>query len=671
MNPRNAAMRPLPGKTSPIAEARAHYAAGRVAEAERLCRRIIARETSCDALQILGGIALARGDAAAAVDMLSRAIAVDPANAACHANLGAALHAAGRFEAAAQALAKAVALAPDLPEAHFNFGNLLRDAGRLDAAAIAYARALKLRPDYIEALNNIAVTLWQDGRADKAVAYAELAVSLAPRTGRSLLLLGEALRHAGRHGDAMRALGQARSRGADPIAVARNLAGILLTQGDADGTAACVEAALADPHAGTPADRARLHSSLLFALNYGADRSAADIARHHRAWASAHHADHPAPAPFANEPDPERRLRIGYVSPDFVTHSVASFIAPVLAAHDRDQVEIHCFADVPRPDAVTLALRNRSDHWHDVAALDDAALTTLVRRDTIDILVDLAGHTADNRLGVFARRAAPVQVSWLGYPGSTGLPAIDYRLSDDVADPEGQADVLSTEKIVRLPQGFHCYQPPEDAPPPAPPPHLANGFVTFGSFNTFAKLSPVTLQLWAAVLDAVPGSRLVLKDNRLHDDVTAQRHRDRFAGAGIDPARLTILRRAPDTSAHLCAYAQIDIALDPFPYNGTTTTCEALHMGVPVITLAGDRHAARVGASLLHQVGLDDCVATRSADYLQLARTLAADHDRRQRLRGNLRGRLAASPLGDRSGFARRLETAYRTMWRRWCAVRP
>ncbi len=454
------------------------------------------------------------------------------------------------------------------------------------------------------------------------------------------------------------------------MAVARNLSGILLTQGDADGAIACVESALADPAAGTPADRARLHGSLLFALNYGADRSAADIARHHRAWAAAHHAGHPAPAAFASDRSPERRLRIGYVSPDFVTHSVASFIAPVLAAHDRDQVEIHCFADVPRPDAVTLALRNHSDRWHDVAPLDDGALTSLIRRDAIDILVDLAGHTADNRLGVFARRAAPVQVSWLGYPGSTGLAAIDYRLSDDVTDPAGPADELSAERIVRLQHGFHCYQPPDDAPPVAPPPHLESGVVTFGSFNTFAKLSPATLQLWAAVLDAVPGSRLVLKDNRLHDAATAQRHRDRIVGAGIDPSRLTILRRAPDAASHLCAYAQIDIALDPFPYNGTTTTCEALHMGVPVITLAGDRHAARVGASLLRQVGLGDCIATRSAVFLDLARSLAADHGRRHQLRRELRGRLAGSPLCDPNGFTRRLESAYREMWRRWCAER-
>jgi predicted O-linked N-acetylglucosamine transferase (SPINDLY family) len=300
--------------------------------------------------------------------------------------------------------------------------------------------------------------------------------------------------------------------------------------------------------------------------------------------------------------------------------------------------------------------------------LDDRALAALIRADAIDILVDLSGHTADNRLGVLALEPAPVQATWLGYPGSTGLAAIDWRISDAIADPAGVAETLSSERIWRLADGFHCFRPPADAPPVGPAP-CAGGTVTFASFNTFAKLSPAALRLWAAILHAVPHARLLLKDNRPHDPATARGHRARFLAAGIDPARLDILPRAAGTAAHLAAYARVDVALDPFPYNGTTTTCEALWMGVPVITRAGDRHASRVGASLLHRVGLDDLVADADDAYLRAAVALAGDPARIAALRASLRERMRASPLCNAHGFARALEAAYRAMWRDWCAA--
>jgi predicted O-linked N-acetylglucosamine transferase (SPINDLY family) len=273
---------------------------------------------------------------------------------------------------------------------------------------------------------------------------------------------------------------------------------------------------------------------------------------------------------------------------------------------------------------------------------------------------------------MFALKPAPVQVSWLGYPSTTGLAAIDWRISDAIVEPPGGADALSSERVMRLPDGFHCFQPPAEAPPVGPAPGNASGGaggrITFGSLNTFAKLSPATLRLWAQILAAVPTARLLLKDSRIHDPTTARHHRERFAAAGIDPARLDILPRAAGTAAHLAAYGRIDVALDPFPYNGTTTTCEALWMGVPVIALAGDRHAARVGASLLHRVGLDDLVTADPDAYVAAAVALARDPAHIATLRGGLRARMQASPLCDGSAFARAMEAAYRAMWRAWCA---
>jgi predicted O-linked N-acetylglucosamine transferase (SPINDLY family) len=652
-----------------LAAAHAHYGAGRHDDAAELCHHVLSGSDNPEALHLLGAIEHAQGRHDSAANLMARAVARAPQVATYHANLGAALHGARRHREAVAALTRAATLDPKLVAAHFNLGNLLRDLGDLAGAVTAYAHALRLQPDYREALNNIAVTLWEDGRADKAVAYADLATTLYPDSAVAHLVHGEALRHAGRLGEAVTALRHARTLGADAVAVARNLGSVLQTQGDIDGAIACMETALADPAAGTPDDRARLHSSLLFALNYRDDQTPELLAKRHRAWARAHAPAAPLP-PATNQRDPARALRIGYVSADFLTHAVATFLEPLFAAHDRNAAIVHCYSGVRRADAVTQRLAAKAALWRNVYPLTDQALADLIRQDAVDILVDLSGHTADNRLGVFALKPAPVQVSWLGYPSSTGLATIDWRISDAIADPPGAADELSSERVLRLADGFHCFQPPDDAPPVGPAPG-AGGRITFGSFNTFAKLSPATLRLWAAILASVPEARLLLKDTRVHDPLTARRHRERFVAAGIDPARLDILPRAVDAAAHLAAYARVDVALDPFPYNGTTTTCEALWMGVPVVTFAGDRHASRVGASLLHRVGLDDLVATGHDAYLDAAVALARDPARVAQLRAGLRERVRASKLCDAPGFARALEAAYRTIWRTWCAAAP
>jgi predicted O-linked N-acetylglucosamine transferase (SPINDLY family) len=376
----------------------------------------------------------------------------------------------------------------------------------------------------------------------------------------------------------------------------------------------------------------------------------------------------PKPDTYINDRTDGRRLKVGYVSPDFRQHSVAYFLEPLLRSHDRKVIEVFCYAEVGWPDTVTERFKQLADHWVTTVGMSDDATAERIRRDGIDILVDLAGHTSKNRLPVFARKPAPVQVTWLGYPNTTGLTAIDYRFVDAVTDPEGETEALASETLVRLPGGFLCYGGPDDAPAPGPVPSLTTGTVTFGSFNNPAKLSAATLDAWADVLARLPQARLLLKGKPFADPATRALYLDRLAKRGVAVERIELVAWLPE-EGHLALYNRIDIALDPFPYNGTTTTCEALWMGVPVITLRGDRHASRVGASLLTQTRLTDLIADSVEAYVETAVALAGDPARLSELRQSLRPRMAASPLCDAPAFADKIEHAYRTIWQRWCAA--
>jgi predicted O-linked N-acetylglucosamine transferase (SPINDLY family) len=403
-------------------------------------------------------------------------------------------------------------------------------------------------------------------------------------------------------------------------------------------------------------------------MNYSEHYSQQDIFAESRQWETNHAVLGTArKIDQAHDRDPERRLRIGYVSPNFRRHSVSYFLSPLIAGHDHRLFEVFCYAQVANPDNVTKRFRRLADGWCSTVGMTTSAIADRIRNDGIDILVDLAGHTANNRLLVFAERPAPVQVTWLGYPNTTGLSAMDYRLTDAVADPEGPGDNLHTETLIRLPAGFLCFTPAPETPPVTDPPVLANGHVTFGSFNNPSKVTASVVASWARILEAVPGSRLLLKNRSLADDGTRQRYSALFAERGISEERLIFHAWIASMSGHLGAYGRIDIGLDPFPYNGTTTTCEALWMGVPVITLQGDRHASRVGASILKTVGQGEMIADSVDDYVDAAVKLAENTDALTSLRRDLRPAMAASPLWDAAGFTRDVESAYRDMWRRWC----
>jgi predicted O-linked N-acetylglucosamine transferase (SPINDLY family) len=347
---------------------------------------------------------------------------------------------------------------------------------------------------------------------------------------------------------------------------------------------------------------------------------------------------------------------------------VAWFLAPLLEAHDRQAVEVFGYADVPRPDATTRRFETLCDHWLSTAGLSDAALIERIRADGIDVLVDMAGHAGGGRLAVFARHPAPVQVDWLGYLNTTGLKAMDYRLVDDITDPPGEADRFATETLVRLPRGWACFEPAPEAPEPGPPPSLADGRVRFCSFSSPAKLGERVLDAWSEILRRTPGSRLLLKGASLSDDGARAQLLGRFADRGVSADRVDLIGWIPGAAEHLALYNTADIALDPFPHNGVTTTCEALWMGLPVVALLGDRHAARISASFLTRVGLEELIAPDLAVYADIAVRLAADPARLAELRRTLRPRMAGSPLCDAPGFARQVEAAYRAMWRRWCA---
>lgn len=554
-----------------------------------------------------------------ALALADRAVAAAPTDGAAWHLKGRAHHLLGDLAAAEAALREAVRLRSLAPVWN-DLGNLLADLGRPAEAVEAFRRAIAADPSFSEAHSNLgAVLASQGGYAAAALCYGQ-ALQVSPGNTAARLNLG----------------------------VAR------LEQGDVDAALGDFDAILEQPPG-----RRDVQDNRLYARLY-TEEDPAVIAAEHAAWGAAMPG---AAATPTSDPDPNRRLRVGYVSPDFRRHAVAFFLRPFLEAHDPAVVEVFCYADVQQPDAVTNALRRHADHWCGVHGWSDAALRARIEADRIDILVDLAGHTQGNRLSLFATRAAPIQVTGIGYPATTGLPAMDYRFCDAVTDPPG-AEAFATEALVRLAPNLHCYEP-FTALTPGPLPALTVGHVTFGSFNKLAKISDACVRLWAGVLSALPSARLVVKSKPLAEAATQARLIARFAALGIEPGRIDVSGWMPDDSDHMGLYGRVDVALDTFPYNGTTTTCEALWMGVPVLTLAGRAHAARVSASLLAAAGLKDWIAETPESFAAMAAAKAQDLAALATLRLKLRDRLRASPLCDAQAHARGVEAAYRSMWRK------
>ena len=605
----------------------------------------------------------ASGRPGEAVAACRAAIGLRPGYPEAYSNLGNALRDLDQLGEAVAAYRHAIAVKPDMPEAHSNLGNVLRERGQPDEAIAACRYAILLKPDFPEAHYNLGNALQAKGRFEEAIVAYRQAVALRPEYAEAHNNLGAALKETGRLGDAITAFRRAIALRPGLGQTYGNLGNTLWEQGMLDEAAAAYRQGVSlNP------ELPELGSNLLFGLNYPPGLDAGAVADEHRRWGHRH--GEPLLAliePHGNDANAERPLRIGYVSPDFRSHSVAFFLEGLLSCHAPAQVEVFCYASVARPDSVTDRLRALVPHWRDIARMSDEEAARAIRSDGIDILVDLAGHTADNRLPVFARKPAPIQVTWLGYSNTTGLTAMDYRLTDGIADPPAATEHLHTERLIRLPDCAWCYRADGNAPPVSPLPVLQAGHITFGCFNAAPKITIPQLILWAGILRAVPDSRIIAKNRSFQDAAARQRVQSVLENEGIAPQRIDLAGYVPELAIHLGAYARVDIALDTFPYHGTTTTCEALWMGVPVVTLAGKTHASRVGASLLTTIGLRELIASTPEEYTQVATRLAADHPRLAELRHTMRERMRSSPLMDAPGFARRVECAYRDMWRRWC----
>jgi protein O-GlcNAc transferase len=691
---------------SAFAAAARHHGAGRLAEAAVHYRRILAAHPNhadaafnlgvalrqlgkiedaiaayAQALRIkpdypdahfnLGNALMATGKAGEAIIAYAHALSIKPNHASATTNLavayshlGVALMDQRKCDAAAAAFVEALALNPDAAEAHYNLGNVRKHQGKLDDAAASYRQALAINPNLAEAQSNLGNTLADLGRFDEAIAAHINAIALRADSDETRYNLGNALKDQGQLTAAADAYKQTLRLNPDHAGANANLGIVLMSQGRFDEAIEAYTKAIALK----PSD-ADTFSNLLFCRNYDGGLTPPQLFAAHREWDERYCTHAPRPGAHTNDRTPERRLKIGYVSPDFRTHSVAYFLSPLFEAHDHSAIEVFCYSDVIRPDAVTAHLRGLADHWLATVGMPDDAVADRIRADGIDILVDLAGHTAHNRLRVFARKPAPVQATYLGYCNTTGLRTIDYRFVDDVTDPPGAADACAVETLWRLPGGFLCYGGPKDAPQPVAPPCLRTGGITFGSFNNPAKVSAATFDVWARLLTRLPNARLLLKGKPFADDATRAMFLARLAERAIDPERVQLVGWVPSISVHLALYEHIDIALDPFPYNGTTTTCEALWMAVPVVTLKGDRHSARVGASLLTQAGMSEWIADSVDNYFEIAVGLASNPAKLDELRRELRQRLAASPLCDRNAFARKVENTYRSIWRSWCGA--
>ncbi len=503
---------------------------------------------------------------------------------------------------------------------------LLRRIGQANRAESIYNQLLQSMPDNLAILNEMARTLGEQGRINDAVRYLTTAMQINSQEPK----------------------------------IWDNLGTNLVRLGQTEKGIKLIQRAVKE----IPDDN-RAWSNLFLYMHYLQDIDRKAIFEETKQWAQTNFPAHIAKTQHSNVPDPHRKLRVGYISPDFRRHSVTFFFEPLLDGHNREVVEVYGYGNIAFCDATTERLKNKFDHYRNILTLDHKAVAELIESDRIDILVDLAGHSGDSGIYAMAYKPAPIQVTWLGYPDTTGMSQMDYRLTDSIADPPG-SEKFYTEKLFYLPDGFLCYGPSGMMPPLAPLPALERGHITFGSFNNSTKINPFIIELWSRILKAVPESNLLLKFKSGQDDEVRQMFIKRFEKFGISSDRIVTSGwlRPP---AHLELYNHMDIALDTFPYNGTTTTCEAMWMGVPVISLVGDHHMSRVGLSILTSVGLEFFAASTAEEYVAKATVLAAKPDALAKIRASMRDRMAPSPLCNRSLFTRSIEQAYRKMWHQWC----
>lgn len=558
-----------------------------------------------------------------ALRLANEAVARDPADGRAQALLARIHQQAGRIDEAVTAFRAATRLLPDDPNIFYALGQVLQFQGKRDDALTCFQLALRMNPDYADAHVAVGIILDRQYRPNEAIVSFKTALKLSPNHAYAQGNLAAALTHCGHIDEAIEAGRKA-----------------------------------VELNPGSPA----LYSTLLLTLHYSPKITPQQMFEEHVEFDRRFCQKlSESIEPHTNERDPDRQLRIGFLSGDFKQHPVAKFILPVMQHHDREKFKFLCYSETEITDDVSTQIQSACDGWRRIVSWSDPRLAAQIREDGVDILVDLSGHTGQDRLLTLARKPAPIQMTHFGYPDTTGLTTVDYRITDALSDPPGITEQFHTEKLARLPRVAYCYRPVEDVP------RVENRKKTdpivFGSVNNIAKLSADTLQTWARILKESPDSRLAVLATSRDLDQTARL----LVKHGIDPNTLIVLSRTP-SSKFLELFNQIDIALDPFPYNGGVTTCDALWMGVPVITLAGNTYVSRQGVSLLRAVGLPELIAQNPDDYVRIARQLANSRDELARLRSNLREIMTASPLCDYAGYTRELEDFYRTAWREYCA---
>lgn len=696
-------------------------------------RALELRSTYPEAYEALGNVQIALGQRGEAVASYERAIEMKPRRATAHANLAKALVDVGDIERAEAACRAAIEIDPNLAEAHNTMGNILRIRRDIDGARDHFTRALKLRPAFAEAYNNLAVLLLGEGECEEAMKNVRCALVCDEGMAAAWATAGAVLLKQDRYAEAVDYLEKSLKLDAGYIPAYNNLGCALLKLDSIERAVEAFEKAIELSeeglraagyyHLGTEllhrerpeAGLEKLEKALLAKGDFGAAQVNKGFALQRlglteEACQAYGRAIELAPElaagynnklmamqymdgysnddclaaardfgrAFVRENDsrfpgrdrsPERRLRIGYVSGDFSAHPVGFFTHGALTRHDHERFEIYCYSNCQKHDEITAAFKGAADHWRDISKLSDAEVVETIKADEIDILFDLAGHTDKTRVQVFGARMAPVQVHWVGFTGTIGLPTIDYIILDPVSAPEG-SDRFYQEAIVRLPHGRFCFTPLAPDEPLQEPPCLRNGFVTFGCFNNITKVGPKVIALWARIMKQAPNSRLILKSKTLvhasvRDPILAA-----FAAEGVSADRID-MRGASAYLDMLREYNEIDIALDPFPFGGATTTSECLFMGLPVITLPGDRLASRQTLAFLHPMGHEEFVADSMDDYVAKAVALARDPERLRRLRPEIRRALLDAPFSDGPRFVRDLEQALRVMWRRFVEGEP
>ncbi len=550
-------------------------------------------------------------------------------------------------------------------DAYSNFGGLMIGLGKPDQAVAHLTEALRQNPDHIHAHSNLSMLLNDLGKPVEAIVHATAALRQDPDFADAHNNLGNGLLETGRLDEAARHFREAIRLKPDYVLAWNNLAKVFQGQGK-------IAEAIANYRTAISLDPGFMlaHNNLIMILGYSAEVPHEVLVDQARKFNDAVAAPLLRTRAFANTPDPGRRLRIGYVSGDFRNHAVNYFFEPLLAHHRKDDFEFFAYANMHLADDVTARLKRGFDHWRDIRALSDDAAADLIEADGIDILVDMSGHSAGNRILVLARKPAPVQATWLGFITTTGVKAIDYRITDIYADPPGMTEHLNSETLWRLPSTFCCYQPRAGIPDPIDhPPREDNGFTTFGCFNNFTKVTDSALRCWAEILARVTDARLLLEIPGIDGAEFRAETQARLARLGLPLDRVILEPRKPSNQYVL--YNKIDIALDPFPFNGGATTLDALWMGVPIIALAGKYFATRMGVTIMNNIGLPELTAENEKAYVDIAADLATNPSRLRAIRHNLRQRMSDSPIMDYPAFARDIEAAYRGMWQAWCATQP